>query len=188
MSRQLKFLNGQMFEYEILKLVDFHNPILRKPTEWVDFEKLGYGEINYTALSLMETLNKMNGLGLSANQVGIPYRMFALNVGDKIWCLINPKIIYASNKISKYKEGCLSYPGLYLEIGRPESIKVQFQALGGETVEHDFDGITATCVMHELDHLDGIMFTDKVPRVTFMRAKEKIKTNLKKIKKLAKAL
>lgn len=187
MSKKLKFLNGQMFEYEILKLVDLHDPILKQPTQLVDFEKLGYGEVNYMGLSLMETLNKLSGLGLSANQVGIPYRMFALNVGDKIWCLINPKVIYASKKISKYKEGCLSYPGLYLEIGRPESIVVEFQALGGEVVQHEFDGLTATCVMHELDHLDGIMYTDRVPRVKLIRAKEKVKTNLKKMKKLAKA-
>lgn len=185
MSKKLKFLNGQMFEYEILKLVDLYDPILRKPTEWVDYEKIGYGQVNYMALSLMETLNHMEGLGLSANQVGIPYRMFALNVGDKIWCLINPVVIRKSDKVSKYKEGCLSYPGLYLEVGRPESVKVQFQALGGELVEHEFDGLTATCVMHELDHLDGIMYTDKVPRVTLMRAKEKIKTNLKKMKRFA---
>lgn len=185
MSRKLKFLNGQMFEYEILKLVGFYDPILRKPTEWVDFEKLGHSEVNYMALSLMETLNSLDGLGLSANQVGLPYRMFALNVGDKIWCLINPMIINQSEKKSKYKEGCLSYPGMYLEVGRPESVTVKFQALGGESVEQTFDGLTATCVMHELDHLDGIMYTDRVPKVKFMQAKEKVKANLKKMKNFA---
>lgn len=185
MSKMLKFVNGNMISYEIMKLVDLYDPILRKPTEWVDFNTMNHNDIGFMALSLMETLNSLNGLGLSANQVGLPYRLFALNVGDKIWCLINPKIISVSNKTTKYKEGCLSYPGLYLEVGRPESVTVQFQAMGGDIIEQQFDGLTATCVMHELDHLDGIMYTDKVPRVKLMQAKEKIKTNLKKMKKFA---
>jgi peptide deformylase len=183
--KKIKFIENQIVEYEIRKLVDLHNPILRTPTEWVDFEKLGYGEVAYMGFSLMETLNELSGLGLSANQIGYSYRMFALNVGDKIWCLINPRVTYTSPNLSKYKEGCLSYPGLYLDIGRPETVKVQFQALGGQTIEQEFNGLTATCVMHELDHLDGIMYTDKVPRVKLMRAKEKVKSNLKKMKKLA---
>ncbi len=185
MTKMLKFVNGNMISYEIMKLVDLYDPILRKPTEWVDFNTMDHNDIGFMAISLMETLNSLNGLGLSANQVGLPYRLFALNVGDKIWCLINPKIISVSNKTTKYKEGCLSYPGLYLEVGRPESVTVQFQAIGGDIIEQQFDGLTATCVMHELDHLDGIMYTDKVPRVKLMQAKEKIKTNLKKMKKFA---
>lgn len=185
MSKMLKFVNGNMISYEIMKLVDLYDPILRKPTEWVDFNTMDHNYIGFMALSLMETLNTLNGLGLSANQVGLPYRLFALNMGDKIWCLINPKIISMSDKVTKYKEGCLSYPGLYLEVGRPESVTVQFQAIGGDIVEQQFDGLTATCVMHELDHLDGIMYTDKIPRVKLMQAKQKIKTNLKKMKKFA---
>lgn len=185
MSKMLKFVNGNMISYEIMKLVDLYDPILRTPTKWVDFNTMNQNDIGYMAMSLMETLNTLNGLGLSANQVGLPYRIFALNVGEKIWCLINPKIISMSDKKTKYKEGCLSYPGLYLEVGRPESVTVQFQAMGGEIVEQQFDGLTATCVLHELDHLDGIMYTDKVPKVKLMQAKEKIKTNLKKMKKFA---
>lgn len=182
MSKMLKFVEGNLIEYEILKLVDFYNPILRTPTEWVDFNKISQSDIGYMGLSLMETLNSLRGLGLSANQIGIPYRLFSLNIGDKIWCLINPKIVYASKSTSKYKEGCLSYPGLYIEVGRPESIIVQFQTINGNTLEQQFDGLTATCVMHELDHLDGIVYTDRIPKVKLMNAKSKIKTNLKKMK------
>ena len=188
MAKMLKTYKDQLVEYEIYKLVDYYDPILRQPTVPFKFESIEDNKrAHYMAFSMAETLGKLEGLGLSANQVGLSYRIFALNLGDKIWSLINPKVISVSSTMTKYKEGCLSYPGMYLEIGRPDSVKVQFQAMGGEIIEQEFNGLTATCVMHELDHLDGIMYTDKVPRVKLIRAKEKVKTNLKKMKKLAMA-
>jgi peptide deformylase len=135
------------------------------------------------AISLMETLGAMNGLGLSANQVGLPYRMMAVNMGDKIWCLINPKVIARSEARTDYKEGCLSYPGLYIKIGRPEAITVEFQAVGGELITQEFNGLTATVIQHELDHLDGIVFTDLISPIKLEMAKRKVKTNLKKMKR-----
>jgi peptide deformylase len=182
--KKLKFVNGQMFEYEILKLVDFYDPILRQPTHWVDVTDKN---VAYAALSLMETLNKLNGLGLSANQVGLPYRMFALNVGKQIWCLVNPVIVRVSETKTKFQEGCLSYPGLYVTVGRPDSVVLQYDIVGGERKQQEFNGLTATCVLHEMDHLDGVVYTDRVPKVKLMEAKRKIKTNLKKMKKLAAA-
>lgn len=182
MSKMVKFINNQMVQYEILKLVDFYDPILREPTKPVDFQTM---DVPYYSLSLMETLNRLNGLGLSANQVGLPYRMCAINMGDKIWCLINPRIISKSEARSSYKEGCLSYPGLFLEIGRPQSIEVEFYAAGGERMVQTFDGLTATCVQHELDHLDGIVYTDLVSPIKVDMAKKKIKSNLKKMRRIA---
>lgn len=196
MSKTIKFINGNLMEYEILNLVPSYDPILRQPTKQIIFpsyeqqqtiasnnELLTQGEISYYALSLMETLSKLRGLGLSANQVGIPYSLFALNTGDKIWCLINPKIIWQSEELSEYKEGCLSFPGLFLKIKRPKSIKIQFNAIGGELLEQQFDGLTATCVMHEMDHLNGIVYTDLVSETELMIARGKVKKNIKKIKR-----
>lgn len=182
MSKKIKFIQGQMVEYEILPLVDFYSDILRTPTKEVSFDDPNT-DVPYLAISLMETLNTMNGLGLSANQVGKPYRMMAVNMGDKIWCMINPKVLSRSDKRTDYKEGCLSYPGLYLRIGRPDSIVVEFQAVGGEKVIQEFNGLTATVVQHELDHLDGIMFTDLVSSVKLDMEKRKVKSNLKKMKR-----
>lgn len=181
MSRKIKYIDGHMFEYEILKLVDIHDPILRTPTKPIDFNQMGPREIEFNALSLMETLSEMDGLGLSANQVGLPYRMFALNMGNKVWGLINPVVVDKSILKSSYQEGCLSYPGLFLKLERAQSITVKFNAIAGEEITQTFDGLTATCVQHELDHLDGILYTDLVHPFHLMRAKRKIKGNLKKM-------
>jgi len=186
MSKKVKYVDGNLIEYEIYKLVDSYDPILRKPTTPIDFETMPGKEVAYYSMSLMETLNSLGGLGLSANQVGLPYRMFALNMGDKIWCLINPVVIEKSITKTKYKEGCLSFPGLFLEIGRPSSVTVEFQAANGEKKIQTFDGLTATCVQHEMDHLDGICYTDLVSPIKLQRAKEKAKLHERKVKRWAK--
>lgn len=178
MSRKIAYIDGDMFEYEILKLVDCYDPILRKPTIPVDFvsdhsKPFNNKEISYMAMSLMKSLEHYEGLGLAANQVGLTCRMFALNLGDKIGCLINPVIVEKGVGISKFKEGCLSFPGLFLEIGRPDTVTVQFQSISGEKLQETFSGLTAVCVQHEMDHLDGICYTDLVSPIKLEKAKEK---------------
>lgn len=181
--KKVKYIDGNLIEYEIYSLVDSYDPILRKPTQLIDFETMPGKDVSYLAMSLMETLNELKGLGLSANQVGLPYRMFALNMGDKIWNLINPVVIEKSITKTKYKEGCLSFPGLFLEIGRASSITVEFQAINGAKMVQQFDGLTATCVQHELDHLDGKVYTDLVSPIKLQRAKEKARLHERKVKR-----
>lgn len=181
MEKMIKFVNGNMVEYTVYKLVDPYDPILRTPTHEVDFDS---DNASFMAFSLAETLSKLNGLGLSANQVGVPYRICAINTGSHIWVMINPKILWKSEDKSDFNEGCLSFPGLYLKIKRPRSIKVKFQAIGGEVVEKEFDGLTATVIQHEIDHLDGICYTDLISPIKLDIAKRKVKTNLKKMKRL----
>jgi peptide deformylase len=137
------------------------------------------------AISIAETLNDLGGLGLSANQIGLPYRICAINMGDKIWMMINPKITWKSEDKSSFKEGCLSFPGLYLDIGRPAHIKVKFNAVSGEVLEQEFDGLTATVIQHELDHLDGVCYTKLVSPIKLDQAKRKAKKNVKKMSRLA---
>lgn len=182
MSKMIKFYKGNMVEYEIYNLVDFYDPILREPTVPFDFSQPDATKrAEYIAFSLAETLSKHQGLGLSANQVGLMDRVCAINMGTEIWTLFNPEITYKSETIAPYSEGCLSYPGLYLKIGRPDKIRVKFQAIGGQYTEHEFDGLTAVCIQHEMDHLNGIMFTDYVSPIKLDIAKRKVKTNLKKM-------
>lgn len=171
-------MNGDMFEYEILKLVDCYDPILRKPTTLVSFNEdhstpFNNKNISYMAMSLMKSLEHYQGLGLAANQVGLDARMFAINLGDRIGCLINPIITDKSVTRSKFKEGCLSFPGLFLEIGRPEQVTVEFQSISGEKLKETFSGLTAVCVQHEIDHLNGVCYTDLVSPIKLERAKEK---------------
>lgn len=184
MGKMVKYYKGNLIEFEILKLVDFYDPILRQPTVPVKFDTLDEQKrASYVAFSLAETLSEMQGLGLSANQVGLKERVCAINMNTEIWTMFNPEIIESSMTPADYAEGCLSYPGLYLKLNRPDHIKVRFQAIGGQTVEHEFDGLTAVCIQHEIDHLDGKVFTDKVSPIKLDQAKRKIKQNLKKMRR-----
>jgi peptide deformylase len=153
--KKIKFYKNEMIEVEIYKLVDFN---------------------------LASTLGEYQGLGLSANQVGLKDRVCVINMGDEVWSLFNPEITERSAVPSKYQEGCLSYPGLLLTLNRSEWIKVKFQAVGGQWVEEKFSGLTAVCIQHEIDHLDGIMDTDKVSPIKLEQAKRKVKKTLKKMK------
>jgi peptide deformylase len=184
MEKMVKMYKGDLVEYSIFDLVDFYDPILRTPTtplKLETMEELKYA--HFLAFSMAETLSKLEGLGLSANQVGLSHRVCVINMGDEIWTMFNPEIIEKSYTISEYQEGCLSYPGLYLKLNRPDHIKVRFQATNGEWVEKEFDGLTAVCIQHEIDHLDGVVYTDKVSPIKLNQAKRKVKQNLKRMKR-----
>ena len=187
MSRMIKFFNNEMVEYEIFKLVDFYDPILRQPTIPFDFEGRPGKEAMFIAMSLVETMEKYKGLGLSANQIGLRDRVCVINMGTEAWTMFNPTIVNSSLTPAEFSEGCLSYPGLFLKVHRSNSITVRFQALNGAFVEQEFSGLTAVCVQHELDHLDGLVYTDRVSRIKLEQAKKKVKQNLKKIKKMTRA-
>lgn len=177
----VKYYKGELVEYEILKLVDYYDPILRQPTIPFDFDKRSGRDASYLAFSLAETCGHYEGLGLSANQVGLRDRICVINMGKEIWTMFNPIIVEKSLTPATYMEGCLSYPGLYLKVQRSNSIKVKFQAVGGEFVEQSVDGLTAVCIQHELDHLDGILYTNKVSPIKLEQAKRKVKSTLKKM-------
>lgn len=185
-DKKIRFIDGEMVEYQILNLVDSYDPILREPTKEIDFNQMSGQQVSFLAMSLMESLNHHQGLGLSANQVGIGARMCAVNMLDenKIYCLINPKIVSIAETNSKYKEGCLSFPGLFLEIERPSWVEIEFQAVNGDKMTKRFEGIYATCVLHELDHLDGIVFTTRVSSIKLDMARRKVKQNMRKIKRI----
>lgn len=179
----LKTYKNQLVEYEIYKLVDYYDPILRQPTTPFKFESIEDNKrAHYIAFSMAETLGKLQGLGLSANQVGLKEKFCAINMGSEIWTMFNPEIVTHSYVPSSYQEGCLSYPGLYLKIHRWESVTVKFQAINGDWVQETFSGLTAVCIQHELDHLDGILYTDKVNSFNLEQAKRKVKKNVKRMK------
>lgn len=178
----VKYYNGNLIQYEVFKLVDYYDDVLRTPTIPWDFNSRPTAEAESLAFSLAETMSKYEGLGLSANQVGLKDRVCAVNMGTQAWVMFNPYIIEKSETLAQYSEGCLSYPGLYLKIPRSNSVKVRFQTAGGDFIEKDMDGLTAVCVQHEIDHLDGIRYTDQVSPIKLDQAKRKVKSTLKKIK------
>ena len=186
MSRKIKYVDGHMVEYEILKLVSQYDKVLKEPCEEVDFDKIPGQDVAYTAMSLMESVKHYDGLGLSANQVGVKLRMFAIQMLDegKCYCLINPKVVAISDEKQRINEGCLSFPGLFLSIERPNWVEMEFQAANGEVMQKRFEGIYATCALHELDHLNGKLYTELVPKTKLQIAMGKRKQNLKKVKRL----
>lgn len=121
-----------------------------------------------------------NGIGLAANQVGYMKRVLVMSIkiGNTLSSpleLINPKIVERSEKSAGLSEGCLSAPGLFYQVQtRAESIKVQYQDRFGQTHVGEYTGINAVCVQHEIDHLDGIFFFEKLNRQNRRDAERKL--------------
>lgn len=113
---------------------------------------------------MADTLEKANGVGLAAPQVGVLRRVFIMDVGDGLKECINPKIL-ATKGTQECVEGCLSSPGEYGLIKRPQTVKLQAQNRHGKFFVVTLDDLAAECAEHECDHLDGIVFKDKVERM-----------------------
>lgn len=157
----------------IHKLVDCNSPILRQKMETFDFNNPSTDPIQL-AKDLAETMIENNGLGLSANQIGLPFRAFAMKA-EKIIVCFNPRIVDLSEETIMLEEGCLSYPLLFVKIKRPKRIKVRYVEPNSNVVTRVFDGITARCFQHELDHLDGIVYTKRANKYYLDLAKNKMR-------------
>lgn len=128
-------------------------------------------EIKILARDMLETMYEAPGIGLAAVQVGVPKRLITIDLekseeapGNPI-VLINPEIIWTSEETKIYKEGCLSIPDYHEEIERPAEVRVQYQDLDGEVKELKADGLLATCLQHEIDHLNGVLFIDYLSKL-----------------------
>lgn len=175
--------NGLIASFEIYKLVNQNDPVLRTPTKAFDFKNPPIDAI-YTGQSLFKTMFANKGLGLSANQVGIPYSIFVCGATEENkQIFFNPKIIEQSPEEVIGVEGCLTYDLLYLNVKRPKWIKVSWQHVSGEVKEGYYDGLTARIIAHEIDHLNGVVFVDKVPKVSLMLAQEKRHKLVKKVQR-----
>lgn len=139
-----------------LKLVGQNDPLLRQEIHPFDFSNPP-ADPEALSIAMVEFMRKNKGLGLSANQVGLPYRMFVLE-GEPAYACFNPRLIDISEEEVLLDEGCLTYKGLYVKIKRPRHIKVRFTAPNGETFTQKFTGMTARAFLHELDHLNGKIF------------------------------
>jgi peptide deformylase len=122
---------------------------------------------------LKMTMKKFGGVGLSANQCGVFERVFILGTDEFQLACINPRVIETSEKTIKMSEGCLSYPGLYLNIERTDWIIAEFTDERGENVRMKMEGVTARAFLHELDHMNGVRFVDHVGPVSLRMAKKR---------------
>lgn len=114
------------------------------------------------AQNLFQLMIKEKGIGLAANQVGYNIRLFVMFVNREAFHCFNPEIISESNNLITMKEGCLSFPGEFCEIARPESILVRYANARGIYQNQEFFGIAARCFQHELDHLNGITMHERL--------------------------
>jgi len=122
------------------------------------------GEFKDFIERMFETMRLGHGVGLAAPQVGISKRLFVIQVdGDKPRVFANPEIVETSLDRSSYEEGCLSIPGVYADLERPGSIRIQAWNERGRPFSLDADGFLARVIQHELDHLNGVLFTDRLP-------------------------
>lgn len=153
----------------LLPIHYYGNPVLRKhcaPIEEIT------DEIRKLAKDMIETMDKSHGIGLAAPQVGYPIRLFVCRNyifgEDQNWTLsepkvyINPKLSSPSDRMLTDTEGCLSFPKLQLEIDRPDSITVEAMDLDGNLFKEEVDGYNARVRMHENDHINGVLFIDRI--------------------------
>jgi len=142
---------------------------------------------------MYDNMAKYGGLGLSANQVGLPYRMFIMGghpeIEDgKVRCVFNPLINDVSEESVVMKEGCLSFPFLFLGIKRPKWVSVRYTDENGEEIEETLHGMPARMFQHENEHMNGYVFTDLVSKLKLERAEKSKQKMIKEIKKRQSAL
>jgi peptide deformylase len=153
-----------------------HDSLTQVSTPW-EFGVDGDSEL--LEQSMIEFMLDNRGIGLAANQIGVAKQVFVMGSKNipgftEPFAIFNPKIIEASKEQILDQEGCLSYPGLYLHIKRPEWIVAEFQDSSGNFKEIKIDGYMAKCFQHEFDHLNGVCFVDRVSQMKLQLAMKKL--------------
>ena len=143
------------------------NKILRQKS--LNVEKVD-GDLQQLMDDMIETMYAAPGIGLAAIQVGVPKRVIVLDIEQKKGkknplFFVNPEIITKSENLSTYEEGCLSVPGQFAEIDRPEKCHIKYLDYHGNKKEINAKGMLATCIQHEVDHLEGILFIDHLSKL-----------------------
>ncbi|MEG3165613.1 peptide deformylase [Sphingomonas sp. PB2P19] len=160
----------------VLPIVEVPDPRLRlvsKPVETIDDTTRAF------VADMIETMYDAHGIGLAAIQVGVDQRILVIDLQEETKtdedgketpirdprAYINPEILSVSDETKVYNEGCLSIPEQYAEVARPAACRVRWQDETGASFEEDLDGLLSTCMQHEIDHLNGVLFTDHISRL-----------------------
>jgi peptide deformylase len=155
-----------------MKLIYEHDPVLKEKAESWDFKN----HVNAAVIEseMLETMRSSNGIGLAANQVGLLRRVFVMKLQDgrEIGCF-NPWIMFGDNDKITGEEGCLSFPNLWLKVKRDNKIIASYLDNTGKQCIIELEGIDARCFQHELDHLDGVTFTEYVSDLKLQLARKK---------------
>ena len=162
------------------------NEILRKkslPVDSVD------KDLQILMDDMLETMYAAPGIGLAAIQVGIPKRVIVLDIeqkegNKKPLFFVNPEIIQKSKNLSTYEEGCLSVPGQFAEIDRPDKCHIKYLDYNGDSKELKAEGLLATCIQHEMDHLEGILFIDYLSKLKRSMITKKLSKQKKELERI----
>ncbi|WP_290536808.1 MULTISPECIES: peptide deformylase [Alcanivorax] len=157
-----------------LEILEFPDPRLRtvaKPVEKVD------DELRKLIDDMFETMYAAPGIGLAATQVNVHQRLIVMDLSEdqsQPRVFINPEITPLTDDVAPYEEGCLSVPGFYEKVQRPARVRIKALDRDGNEFEEEADELLATCIQHEIDHLDGKLFVDYVSRLKRDRIKKKL--------------
>lgn len=163
----------------VLKEPDPRLRIKAMPIDTVD------DEIRQLMDDMLETMYHDEGIGLAATQVGVDKRVVVIDLNSgteeesEVFFMANPEVLWASEETSSMQEGCLSVPEVRAEVTRPSRVKIRYIDRDNKQIESDVDGLFATCIQHEIDHLDGVLFIDYLSRLK----QDMIQKKLKKLKK-----
>jgi len=149
---------------EIIKLPDKRLRLKSEPVKQIDTG------IRKLVDDMFETIYKAPGIGLAAIQVGVAKRVITMDLSKKEndhvpQVFINPEILWQSEERAKFEEGCLSIPDYYEEVERPAEVRVKYLDLAGKKREIDAKGLLATCLQHEIDHINGVLFIDHLSKL-----------------------
>ena len=151
----------------IKPLIILPDPVLRQVSRPVE---TGDAALRALADDMLETMYDAPGIGLAAIQIGEPLRMLTIDLSGEDEekaprVFLNPEILSSSDARSTYEEGCLSIPDYYAEVERPATVVVRYLGLDGQQHEEEASGLLATCLQHELDHLNGVLFIDHISKL-----------------------
>jgi peptide deformylase len=168
---------------EILKIPDKRLRLVSEPVKRID------AGIRALVDDMFETMYDAPGIGLAAIQVGVAKRVVTMDLSKKEESheprvFINPEITWASKEKSTHEEGCLSIPEYYEEVERPQQVKVKYLDLEGKTHEVEASGLFATCLQHEIDHINGVLFIDHISKLKRDRVIKKFTKAAKAAKKV----
>lgn len=156
-----------------LKIIKYPDPFLKqKCLPVTSFDK----ELKILADNMLNTMYESEGIGLSAIQVGVLKRVIVIDITEELkkpLILINPVITPSNSKFLEFKEGCLSFPGIYESVKRNEEIAVDYKSIEGKKLSMKATGLLSICIQHEVDHLEGVVFLDRLSGLKRNRAEKK---------------
>jgi peptide deformylase len=159
-----------------LDIVEYPHPTLRHKTKSL---RRVDADLRVTVTEMFRLMYDADGIGLAANQVDLPYRVFVINLGsergqDEEMVFINPVISRPKAPVEEEEEGCLSLPGVFAPVRRPSTIHLTAFNLAGEEICSEFQGLLARVIQHEADHLDGVMFIDRLSDTAEMAVRDEL--------------